>query len=162
MKIFALVTTLIAASIVQPAQASGTRPFEGAWEHCDSYRGAQYCSSYLLLQAGANVCGIWEYTATNSGYFGKLQATAVSPKVLRKDRVCGSPGSETQTECSEEGTPQIAWEPAHGNLYLIGNGMDDSESARRPYFHRRAFLPGERAELLAQPWASACLARTTP
>lgn len=116
----------------------------------------------MLLQNGRNVCGTWDYTASSSGYAGQLKATALSNTVLRKDQVCGSPGSETQTECSEEGTPQVAWEPADGKLYLVRSGMSEDSKASKPYFRRRLFRHGERAELQAPPWVASCLARQPP
>jgi len=150
--------TVAALAIASSAAAEGA-PFQGAWEHCDSYRGTQYCSSYVLLQVGSNVCGTWEYTATNAIYAGQLEGTAVSELAMRKDRVCGSRGGETQVGCSDEDGPHGSWEAARGTLYRIGNGLDESAQATRPSFVRRPFRPGEQADLEAREWVASCLAR---
>ena len=160
MKVLATCTIAIAAvlAIASSGAAKGAT-FQGAWEHCEMSRGTQYCSSYVLLQVGSNVCGTWEYTATNSIYAGQLEGTALSELVMRKDRVCGSPGSETQVPCSDEDGPQVSWELARGALYLIGGGLDESAQATKPYYARRPFRPGEQADLEAQEWVASCLAR---
>ena len=155
----AVASVLFALAGVPSATAARSAPFEGVWERCESHEGTAYCSSYVLVQEGHNVCGTWTYTASRSGYVGQLEATVISATALKKDRVCGSPGSETRTECSEEGTPQVAWEPARGTLHRIGDGLDENEAAREPYFQRVPFKRGQRDELRAQPWVTSCLAR---
>lgn len=149
--------------------------FQGNWEHCDHLNDAHWgkgkvCSSYVLLQNKKNICGTWSYWATGTTYEGQLQMTAIRKNTAKKDLICGVPGSETQTECANEYTPEGGWEAYKGYMMVCQNALlteatqDKTETSPIAkycdrYYTRKTIPARQIKELLAEPWMQQCLTR---
>jgi hypothetical protein len=83
------------------ASKSAPAPFEGSWLRCDSNAGYRLCSYARTTQRGKRVCGVEGYVATNSVYQTRFVGTAEGISV-RIDKICGRPGSETDTHCGDQ------------------------------------------------------------
>lgn len=151
-------STAVSAS-PKPAPGAGIfdagAPFTGVWEECDEGGSPDECSRYLLLQHGDQICGTWAYVATADLYYGHLEAKALSATSARRTKVCGRPGSETQTECD------AGWESIDKPLELCDDKLaertgDTGECKAR---YARSAQPGTQLTTLAnEPWVKACLA----
>ena len=164
--------TLMAITLLagMQAQAAGPisvagdgGPFEGKWEHCETWQGYAVCSDYTLLQRGRNVCGTWSYFATNAGYQGQLQLTAIRRLTARKDLICGDSGSETRQPCTSEYVPDGGWEPKQGYLIICKGVLQDADQSSVKHCHsnlrRHRMDEADRLALLARGWMQQCLAR---
>lgn len=97
-------------------------PFDGAWMSCETYQGARICSYTLMVQEGARVCGIQRDFATNADYTQRFVATAEG-KRARIDRICGDPGSETDTYCAGHApaaAEKVGWGDSNRTLHACG------------------------------------------
>lgn len=102
MRLVTIVSLLIAAmglsvSASKPAPA----PFEGTWLRCDTNAGYRVCGYAQTTQRGKRVCGVEGYVATNSFYHTRFVGTAEGTSA-RIDKICGRPGSETDTHCADQ------------------------------------------------------------
>ncbi|WP_137871076.1 hypothetical protein [Sphingopyxis sp. 2PD] len=99
-----------AASAANPVSA----PFQGSWQRCDTYRGDRVCSYALTTQRGNRVCGVESYFASGRLYYLRFVGTAEGSSV-RIDKICGRPGSETDTHCADQApryrdsTEKVGW-----------------------------------------------------
>jgi len=140
-------------AVVSPS-ASTDGPFTGVWEECDEQTSPDQCGRYVLIQRGDRICGTWFYVATADAYDGQVEATALSATTARRTRICGRPGSDTQTECSD------GWESIDRPLQLCDGKLSESAGGSGACTGRyvRSANPGTQlAELAAEPWAKACL-----
>lgn len=140
------------------------KPFEGRWESCQIYKGDEICSSYLLVQDGARVCGEWEYWATNRIYSGQLQAVQNGPSQAKLSLICGTPGSETSTDCDNTALPKGRWENAKGGLSICNGQLYDgplkdtcASPSQVPGFFFRPLGKKDRASLSSGWLKKTCL-----
>lgn len=154
---------LTGGSAPEPASA----PFDGAWMSCETYQGARICSYTLMVQKGARVCGIQRDFATNAYYTQRFVATAEG-KSARIDRICGDPGSETDTYCTGRapaGAEKVGWGRSNRTLHTCGSrlyGADSGEPFSCATVRRKAGLPkvrtlsNEGPEPDDEAWVQSC------
>ncbi|MEG0185259.1 MAG: hypothetical protein RR704_17630 [Stenotrophomonas sp.] len=148
------------AAGIQPVAAnSATTPmddaFAGAWASCDGAATPDECSRYLLVQRGERICGTWSYVASGQSFDGRVIAHAISGTVARRTHVCGRPGSETQTECTD------GWQRVDAPLQRCDGKLSDVSAAEGACIAHYEAVPASHsslAALQAQPWLKACLA----
>lgn len=141
------------------------KPFEGRWEICQLFKGDEICSSYVLTQRGGRVCGEWEYWATYRIYSGQLQALTKNSNQAELTLICGTPGSETSTECDNNKPPHGSWQKAKGGLSICNGQLYDeplknscSTLSRSPGFLYQPLNKKDREYLYSQEWLKkACL-----
>ena len=150
-----------------PERAS--RPFDGAWMSCETYQGARICSYTLTVQKGARVCGVQRDFATNAYYTQRFIATAEG-KSARIDRICGDPGSETDTYCAGRapaGAEKVGWGESNRTLHACGvrlYGTDRDQpfscTGARPAagMPKVLSLGGEGPEADDKAWIASCAA----
>lgn len=150
-----------------PERAS--RPFDGAWMSCETYQGARICSYTLTVQKGARVCGVQRDFATNAYYTQRFIATAEG-KSARIDRICGDPGSETDTYCAGRapaGVEKVGWGDSNRTLHACGvrlYGTDRDQpfscTGARPAagMPKVRSLGGEGPEADDKAWIASCAA----
>lgn len=129
-------------------------PFSGAWESCEGASSPEECSRYLLVQRGERICGTWSYLASGQAYDGRLVSRATSSTQARRTHVCGRPGAETDTECSD------GWQRIDKPLLLCDGKLGDMVGAGGECFadYQAAHASqGEWDRLLAAPWVQECL-----
>lgn len=97
--IVVILSIALGLSVSSPAPALAPAPFDGAWMSCETYRGDEICSYKLLVQRGSRVCGVQRYFATSAYYEQRFVGT-VQGHVAPIEKICGDPGSETDTYCS--------------------------------------------------------------
>lgn len=140
-------------------------PFEGEWKECSLWRGEEICSSYLLVQENEHICGEWHSWATYRFYDGQLQATMQTNYRAKKELICGTPDSDTQTPCDNENESGESWEKAKGELVVMcGDSIykdAKQESCREPlkidgYFYH-PLSAKDKNRLLSEPWVKKCL-----
>lgn len=115
----AILSIAAGISLSPPAPASAPAPFDGAWMSCETYRGAEICSYKLLAQRGSRVCGVQRYFATNAYYEQRFVGT-VKGGVARIEKICGDPGSETDTYCTGRAprdAAKIGWGSTDDRLF---------------------------------------------
>lgn len=146
------------------ANKSRSNVFEGNWRTCQLFKGQEICSSYTLVQQGRRVCGEWEYWATYRTYSGQLQATVHGNGEASLNLICGTPGSETSTECDNDLRPSGSWENTRGGLSICNGRLLSPDDARRcsagPRTSGFLYFPlaaEDRKRLLRQPWVKMCL-----
>lgn len=147
------------------AAPDAAKPFEGRWERCQLFKGQEICSSYLLVQNGARVCGEWEYWATYRTYSGQLQAKTKGQEQAELTVICGTPGSETSTDCDNTAQPNGKWEKAIGGLSRCNGRLYDepltascAALSKSPGFLYRPLSKKDRESLSSQAWLKrACL-----
>jgi len=144
-------------------------PFDGAWMNCESYQGANICSYTLMVQAGTRVCGVQRDFATNAYYTQRFVATAEG-KSARIDRICGDPGSETDTYCAGRapaGAEKTGWGASNRTLHACGTrlyGADNGEAFSCATARAEAglpkvgTLPNEGPEPDDEAWLASCAA----
>ncbi|MBV9751167.1 MAG: hypothetical protein JO188_01470 [Hyphomicrobiales bacterium] len=89
---------------VSSARADTSRLFDGVWESCESSSGTQICEYYVLRQKEGRICGLWHHGAPSRGFDGRLIAE-VEGLSGRVKYMCGTPGSQTRTECPPQPIP---------------------------------------------------------
>ncbi len=87
-------------SAAKPAPAL----FEGSWERCEKYRGIENCGYAVTTQRGNRICGVEGYWASGRTYNTRFVGTAAGTS-MRTDKICGRPGSDTDTYCADQ-TPR--------------------------------------------------------
>ncbi|WP_439567538.1 hypothetical protein [Sphingopyxis sp.] len=97
--IVVILSIAVGLSVSSPAPALAPAPLDGAWMACETYRGAKICSYKLLVQRGSRVCGVQRYFATSAYYEQRFVGT-VKGHVAQIEKICGDPGSETDTYCT--------------------------------------------------------------
>lgn len=134
--------------------SSARGSFAGAWESCGDGSSPEECSRYLLVQRGERICGTWSYLASGRAYDGRLVARATSPTQARRTHVCGRPGSETDTECSD------GWQRIDKPLLLCDGKLGDLVGAEGECvadYQAAHASQGEWDRLQAAPWVRECL-----
>lgn len=170
MRLAALLLLPFAALLTGGAAPEPTRtPFDGAWMSCETYQGASICSYTLMAQAGTRVCGVQRYFATNAYYTQRFIATAEG-KSARIDKICGDPGSETDTYCAGRApasAEKIGWGTSNRTLHACGNGLygtDKGEAFSCAAARPEAALPkvrtlsNEGPEPEDKAWMASCAA----
>lgn len=138
-------------------QAWATSPagaFTGVWQSCEGASSPGECSRYVLVQQGDRICGTWSYVASGKAYEGRLVAGATSSTGARRTRVCGRPGSETDTECGS------GWQHISKPLLLCNGNLADLagiNGACIADFEQAPTLRSEWEALRAEPWVRECL-----
>lgn len=115
----ALMPVAAALAVSAPAPAWAPAPFEGAWMSCETYREAEICSYKLLVQRGRRVCGVQRYFATSAYYEQRFVGT-VTGNAARIEKICGDPGSETDTYCTGRAprdAAKIGWGASDDKLF---------------------------------------------
>ncbi|WP_144036674.1 hypothetical protein [Sphingopyxis witflariensis] len=171
MRLFTVAILSVAAlgtgvSATKPAPTPA--PFNGAWMICEDYQGSRICDYNLLAQRGDRVCGIQSYFATNSEYRQRFVATAKA-NVARIDKICGDPGSETDTYCAGEapsGAEKVGWGTSDETLLVCGgrlHGASDGDAPSCAKVNPQAGLPkvrslGDQApEAAERAWLASCV-----
>jgi hypothetical protein len=143
-------------------------PFNGAWMACETYQGANICSYTLTAQRGDRVCGVQRDFATNAYYTQRFIATAKGSRA-HIDRICGDPGSETDTYCAGQAPPdaaKVGWgtsdqtlQTCGSRLHSVKDGGDFSCAGARPDagLPKVRTLDGEGPEPEDEAWMASCL-----
>jgi hypothetical protein len=159
---FAALVTGGAASQHEPA------PFDGAWMACETYQGANICAYTLMEQRGDRVCGVQRDFATNAYYTQRFVATAKDNRA-HIDRICGDPGSETDTYCAGQApadAAKVGWGTSDQTLQACGNrlhSVKDGDSFSCAGARPDAGLPkvrtlgSEGPEPEDKAWMASCL-----
>jgi hypothetical protein len=135
-------------------ETSPDGPFAGAWQSCEGASSLEQCSRYLLVQRGDRICGTWSYLASGNAYDGRVVAQATSPTEARRTQVCGRPGAETDTECSD------GWQSIDKPLLLCDGKLGDLTGADGACFADYQAAPTLQSEweaLQMAPWVRDCL-----
>ena len=142
-------------------------PFDGAWMSCQTWQGARICVYKLLVQRGDRVCGIQSDFATNAYYYQRFIGTARA-NVLAIDKICGDPGSETDTYCAgaaPAGAQKVGWGTSDKGLVACGNrlhgvsegaGFSCTKAIRATGIPKVRSLEGEGPEAEDHAWLAAC------
>jgi hypothetical protein len=123
--IAAILTIAAGVSASTPAPALAPAPFEGAWMSCDTYQGAQICEYKILAQRGDRLCGVQRYFATNAYYEQRFVGT-VKANIAHIGKICGDPGSETDTYChgrAPAGAAKVGWQTTSRKLGLCNGRL---------------------------------------
>lgn len=143
-------------------------PFEGLWRDCESWQGSSVCAYTALAQRGTRVCGVQSDFATNRYYVQRFVGTARG-NVVEIDRICGDPGSETDTYCAGQApadAAKVGWGAPDRQLSLcqghlqVGNKGDAASCTRAS---ARAGLPkvprddGDGPQAEDRAWMASCL-----
>ena len=155
--------TGLSASKPPPAQ-----PFNGTWMSCETYQGSSICTYKAIVQRGERVCGVQSDFATNRFYIQRFVGTARG-NVVEIDKICGDPGSETDTYCAGRAPADAAkagWGSSDRQLTLCKGRLhtgDKGEASRCTGASAREGLPkvsrlnGEGPEPEDQAWMASCL-----
>ncbi len=165
----ALLSLAAAGVAAWPAPAASPAPFDGAWMSCETYRGARICSYKLLVQRGERLCGVQRYFATSAYYEQRFVGT-VKANVAHIEKICGDPGSETDTYCAgraPDDAARVGWGTSDERLFrcrgrLLSATGDDATSchgvmrgAGLPKVHT---LGGEGPDPDDRAWLASCAA----
>ena len=160
------ITTGVAATTAAPALTPA--PFEGAWMSCDTYQGAEICEYKMLAQRGNRVCGVQRYFATNAYYEQRFVGT-VKANVAHIEKICGDPGSETDTYCAEQApadAAKVGWGSSDRQLTLCkgrlltgekGEVSSCTRASAREGLKKVSQLDGEGPEPEDRAWMVSCL-----
>ncbi|HKX87751.1 MAG TPA: hypothetical protein VJM13_00960 [Sphingopyxis sp.] len=148
--ITAILTIAAGVSASTPAPALAPAPFDGLWRSCEPYQGSEICTYRMLVQRGDRVCGVQRDFATNAYYEHRFVGT-VKANVAHIEKICGDPGSETDTYCAgraPDGAEKVGWAAAEQKLFLCNGRLlaasgDDAASCAG--VSRRSGLPRVRA-----------------
>lgn len=158
-----------AASTSAPAQAPA--PFNGMWRSCETYQGAEICDYKMLVQRGSRVCGVQGYFATNAYYEQRFVGT-VKANVAHIEKICGDPGSETDTYCAgraPDDAEKVGWGAADEKLFLCNGRLlaasgDEAASCagvkRQWGLPRARALGGDGPSSEDRAWLASCAAGT--
>ncbi|WP_447930652.1 hypothetical protein [Sphingopyxis fribergensis] len=159
------ITAGVSASTSAPALAPA--PFEGAWMSCETYQGAEVCDYTVLAQRGGRVCGVQGYFATNAYYEQRFVGT-VKANVAHIEKICGDPGSETDTYCAgraPDGAEKVGWGTSDEKLFICGGRLHAASGAgstscagiTRQSGTPRVRSPGERGPAPEdRAWLASC------
>lgn len=143
-------------------------PFEGTWMSCESYQGSSICAYTALAQRGTRVCGVQSDFATNSYYVQRFVGTARG-NVVEIDKICGDPGSETDTYCAGRaptGAEKVGWGTSDKQLSLCNGSLsggtkgEASACTRASARHGmpKVARPGEEGpEAEDRAWMASCV-----
>jgi hypothetical protein len=98
-------------------------PFEAAWLSCDTNAGYRVCGYAKTTQRGKRVCGIEGYWASGRFYHTRFVGTAAGTS-MQIDKICGRPGSETDTNCAGPYTrfldpkDKVGWGTSRNKFYV--------------------------------------------
>lgn len=135
-------------------ETSPGEPFAGTWQSCEGASSPEECSRYLLIQRGDRICGTWSYFASGKAYDGRVVAHTTSSTEARRTQVCGRPGAETDTACSD------GWQSIDKPLLLCDGKLGDLVGADGACFADYRAAPtsqGEMEALQMEPWVQDCL-----
>lgn len=121
----AILSIAAGLSATTPAPALAPSPFEGAWMSCETYQGAEVCDYTVLAQRGERVCGLQGYFATNAYYEQRFVGT-VKANVAHIEKICGDPGSETDTYCAgraPDGAENVGWGTSDEKLFVCNGRL---------------------------------------
>ena len=169
MRLFKVAILSVAAlgagvSATKPAPAA---PFNGMWMSCETWQGARICDYRVLAQRGDRVCGVQRYFATNSYYEQRFVGTAKA-NVARIEKICGDPGSETDTYCAGKapsGAEKVGWGTSDETLFVCGGRLHSTAAGDAPAcakVNREAGVPkvsslgGEGPEASERAWLASC------
>lgn len=167
--IVALLSIAAGVSAAKPAPASAPAPFEGAWMSCEDYQGAEICDYVMLAQRGPRVCGVQRYFATNTYYEQRFVGT-VKANVAHIEKICGDPGSETDTYCTGRApadAAKVGWGTSNEKLFLCQGRLLGTSGGRAPTcagVERQSGMPRVRAlgdqgpDPEEREWLTACAA----
>jgi hypothetical protein len=164
-----LVAILAVAALGAGVSASKPKaaPFDGAWMSCQTWQGARICVYKLLVQRGDRVCGIQSDFATNAYYYQRFVGTARANS-LHIDKICGDPGSETDTYCAGSAPAsarKVGWGTSTKSLFACGGRLhvaSNGDGFRCASAIRSAGLPkvrslkGQGPEAEDRAWLAAC------
>lgn len=165
----AILSVAAGLSAASPAPAFAPAPFEGAWMRCETYRGTEVCEYKLLAQRGDRVCGVQRYFATNAYYEQRFVGT-VKGHVAHIEKICGDPGSETDTYCAGRApdmAEKVGWGTSDQKLFqcrgrLFGAsseaGTDCRGLARSAGMPRVRSLGGQGPQPDDRAWLASCAA----
>lgn len=170
-----IVLAAVLATAVPGASAPADRPpaFDGQWMTCTSYRGASVCGWVALAQRGGRVCGVQGDFATNAYYRHRLVGS-VQAGAARIEKICGDPGSETDTYCAGQAPPgaaKVGWGASDDVLFLCGGRLHRTRDGVAPdcgAVPREAGLPRVTSPAAEGPqpedvrWMASCLAGDPP
>lgn len=118
-------------SATKPAPAA---PFNGKWMSCESWQDSEICEYKQLVQRGNRVCGVQRYFATNAYYEHRFVGTAKA-NVARIEKICGDPGSETDTYCTGRAPSdavKIGWQASDEQLVLCNGRLHSANKGDAP------------------------------
>lgn len=168
----ALAAILSIAAVVSaspPAPALAPAPFNGLWRSCETYQGAEICEYTMLAQQGGRICGVQSYFATNAYYEQRFVGT-VKANVAHIEKICGDPGSETDTYCAgraPDDAEKVGWGASDEKLFLCNGRLlaaSGEETANCTGVKRQSGLPRVRAPSGDGPqpeeraWLASCAA----
>lgn len=163
----ALLSIAAGVSVAKPAPAQAPAPFDGAWMSCETWQGAEICDYTLLAQRGTRVCGVQRYFATNSYYEQRFVGT-VKANVAHIEKICGDPGSETDTYCAgraPSGAEKVGWGASEEKLFLCNGrlrGASGEDAASCAGATRQSGMPRVRTlgdqgpEPEERAWLASC------
>ena len=155
--------TGLSASKPSPAQ-----PFEGNWMSCETYQGSPVCAYKAMVQRGDRVCGVQSDFATNRFYVQRFVGTARG-NVVQIDKICGDPGSETDTYCAEQApadAAKVGWGSSDRQLTLCKGRLRTGEkggvssctrASAREGLPKVSRLDGEGPAPEDRAWMVSCL-----
>ena len=155
--------TGLSASKPPPAQ-----PFNGTWMNCETYQGASICAYKAMMQRGDRVCGVQGDFATNAFYVQRFVGTARG-NVVQIDKICGDPGSETDTYCTGQApssAAKVGWGSSDRQLTLCrgrihtgkkGDVSSCTRASARQGLPKVAAAKGEGPEPEDRAWMASCL-----
>lgn len=150
-----------------PAPALAPAPFDGMWRSCETYQGAEICEYKMLAQRGDRVCGLQRYFATNAYYEQRFVGT-VKANVAHIGKICGDPGSETDTYCTgraPDDAAKVGWSASDEKLFLCNGRLlaasgDDPAScagvARQSGLPRVRVAGGDGPQPDDRAWLASC------
>jgi len=150
------------------ASKAPSPPFEGAWMSCENFRDSYICAYKVLAQRGNRVCGVQSDFATNRFYVQRFVGTARG-NVVQVDKICGDPGSETDTYCAGQApadAAKVGWGSSDTQLSLckghlrVGNKGDApgcTNASAPDGLPKVASLDGQGPEPEDQAWMASCL-----
>ncbi|ALJ12785.1 hypothetical protein LH19_07875 [Sphingopyxis macrogoltabida] len=166
-----IVKVLILSVAVSASGASASKPakppFEGLWMSCERWQGSSICAYKALAQQGTRVCGVQSDFATNRYYVQRFVGTARG-NVVEIDRICGDPGSETDTYCAGQApadAAKVGWGASDRQLSLCEGRLQagkKGEAAHCTPASARAAMPktsgrdGEGPEAEDRAWMASC------
>lgn len=119
LSILSLAALLLGISATKPAPT----PFDGSWERCTKYQGIKICSHAVTTQRGNRVCGVEGSWASGRYYHTRFVGTADKAS-MRIDKICGRPGSDTDTHCAGQGPrhldpdEKVGWGTSHKMVHV--------------------------------------------
>ncbi len=167
-----VVIVTVMALAVLGAGVSASRPksspFDGAWMTCQTWRSARICVYKLLVQRRDRVCGIQSDFATNAYYYQRFVGRARGNS-LQIDKICGDPGSETDTFCAGSApasAQKVGWGASDQSLYVCdgrlhigsnGHEFSCANASRSAGLPKVRSLKGEGVTAEDRAWLKACV-----